>query len=111
MRDLARRMLVEVVDEPPGCDLRICPRTLRYPHPQRVTGAALAEALQVHAANEPADRLREPWGEQNANSGARSFRRAWPASGRHVLASSVGQSGWPDAVAPPSSRVGYWIRT
>ena len=35
--------------------------------PSGFTVAALAEAMQMHAANEQADRLREPWGEQNAH--------------------------------------------
>ena len=32
------------------------------PHPIGITVAALAEAMQVHAANESADRIREPLG-------------------------------------------------
>ncbi len=68
MRDLARRMLVEVVNEPPGWDLVDLPGTSPMPLiPIGVTVAALAEAMQVHAANEPADRLREPWGAQVAD--------------------------------------------
>ena len=37
--------------------------------PIEITVAALAEAMQVRAANEPADRLRAPW-EQNGRVGA-----------------------------------------
>ena len=65
VRDPARRMLVEVVNEPPGCDLVDLPGTTPMPLIPIGSVAALAEAMQVHAANEPADR-REPWGEQNA---------------------------------------------
>ena len=73
MRDLARRMLVEVVNEPPGWDLVDLPGTSPTPLiPIGVTVAALAEAMPVHAANEPADRLREPWGEQNAEYGTQA---------------------------------------
>ena len=52
---------------PPGCDLVDLPGTTPMPLISiGITVAALAEAMQVHAANEPADRVREPWDEQNA---------------------------------------------
>jgi hypothetical protein len=69
MPDLARRTLFELVNELPGWDLVDLPGTTPMPLiPIGVTVAALAEAMEVYAANEPADRLREPWGEQNAES-------------------------------------------
>ena len=58
VRDLARRMLFEFVDEQPGADLLELPRTV--PLARALAGimvAALAEAMQVRAANEPPDRL------------------------------------------------------
>jgi hypothetical protein len=58
VKDLARRMLFEFVDEQPGADLMQVPRTT--PLTLVLVGtivAALAEAMQVLAANEPSDRL------------------------------------------------------
>ena len=58
VRDMARRMLFEFVAEQPGADLLEVPRTV--PVPLGLVGiivAALAEAMQVRAANEPSDRL------------------------------------------------------
>jgi hypothetical protein len=40
--------------------------------------------MQVHAADEPADRLREPWGEQNADYVRVGERRASSRSRRYV---------------------------
>ena len=52
---------------PPGCDLVDLPGTTPMPLISiGITVAALAEAMQVHAANESADRVREPWDDQNA---------------------------------------------
>lgn len=58
VKDVARRMLFEFVDEQPGADLLEVPRTI--PLALVLVGtivAALAEAMQVAAANEPSDRL------------------------------------------------------
>ena len=58
VRDMARRMLFEFAAEQPGADLLEVPRTV--PVPLAFAGmivAALAEAMQVRAANEPSDRL------------------------------------------------------
>jgi hypothetical protein len=58
VKDLARRMLFEFASEQPGADLLEAPRTV--PLPLVLVGvivAALAEAMQVRAANEPPDRL------------------------------------------------------
>ena len=60
IKDMARRMLFEVAGERPGADLMEAPRTV--PLPLALVGiivAALAEAMQVRAANEPPDHLRE----------------------------------------------------
>ena len=57
-KDMARRMLFEVASERPGADLMEAPRTV--PLPLALVGiavAALAEAMQVRAANEPPDHL------------------------------------------------------
>ena len=60
IKDMARRMLFEVVGERPGADLMEAPRTVPLPLALvGVTVAALAEAMQVRAANEPSDRLRD----------------------------------------------------
>ena len=58
IKDMARRMLFEVADERPGADLMEAPRTV--PLPLALVGttvAALAEAMQVRAANEPPGHL------------------------------------------------------
>jgi hypothetical protein len=58
VRNMARLMLFEFAAEQPGADLLEVPRTV--PVPIVFVGiivAALAEAMQVRAANEPSDRL------------------------------------------------------
>jgi hypothetical protein len=58
IKDMARRMLFEVAGERPGADLMEAPRTV--PLPLALVGiavAALAEAMQVRAANEPPGHL------------------------------------------------------
>jgi hypothetical protein len=56
--DMARRMLFEVAGERPGADLMEAPRTVPLPLSLvGITVAALAEAMQVRAANEPPDHL------------------------------------------------------
>jgi hypothetical protein len=58
IKDMARRMLFEVVDERPGADLMEAPRTVPLSLALvGITVAALAEAMQVRAANEPPDHL------------------------------------------------------
>ena len=60
IKDMARRMLFEVAGERPGADLMEAPRTVPLPLALvGITVAALAEAMQVRAANEPPDRLRD----------------------------------------------------
>ena len=58
IKDMARRMLFEVAGERPGADLMEAPRTVPLPLALvGITVAALAEAIQVRAANEPPGRL------------------------------------------------------
>lgn len=58
VREMARSMLFEVVDEQPGADLLALPRTVALPggHVGMVV-AALAESMQIAAVNEPPDQL------------------------------------------------------
>ena len=58
IKDMARRMLFQVAGERPGADLMEAPRTVPLPLALvGITVAALAEAMQVRAANEPPDHL------------------------------------------------------
>jgi hypothetical protein len=58
IRKMARRMLFEFADEQPGADLMSVPRTVPLaPALVGIIVAALAEAMQVRAANESPDRL------------------------------------------------------
>jgi len=58
IKDMARRMLFEVAGERPGADLLEAPRTVPLPLALvGITVAALAEAMQVRAANEPPGHL------------------------------------------------------
>ena len=58
IKDMARRMLFEVAGERPGADLMEAPRTVPLPLALvGITIAALAEAMQVRAANEPPGHL------------------------------------------------------
>ena len=58
IKGMARRMLFQVAGERPGADLMEAPRTVPLPMALvGITVAALAEAMQVRAANEPPDHL------------------------------------------------------
>jgi hypothetical protein len=58
IKDMARRMLFEIACERPGADLMEAPRTVPLPLALvGITVAALAEAMQIRAANEPPDHL------------------------------------------------------
>ena len=58
IKDMARRMLFQVAGERPGADLMGAPRTVPLPLALvGITVAALAEAMQVRAANEPPGHL------------------------------------------------------
>ena len=57
IKDMARRMLFEFSGEQPGADLMEVPRTIPLaPGLAGIIVSALAEAMQVLAANEPPDR-------------------------------------------------------
>ena len=57
IKDMARRTLFEVAGERPGAELMEAPRTVPLPLALvGITVAALAEAMQVRAANEKGDR-------------------------------------------------------
>jgi hypothetical protein len=58
IKEMARRMLFEIAAERPGADLFEAPRTVPLPLALvGITVAALAEAVQVRAANEPPEHL------------------------------------------------------
>jgi hypothetical protein len=58
IKNMARRMLFEFAGERPGADLMEAPRTVPLSLALvGITVAALAEAMQVRAANEPSDHL------------------------------------------------------
>ena len=58
IKDMAWRMLFQVAGERPGADLMEAPRTVPLPLALvGITVAALAEAMQVRAANEPPGHL------------------------------------------------------
>ena len=58
IKDMARQMLFQIAGERPGADLMEAPRTVPLPLALvGITVAALAEAMQVRAANEPPDHL------------------------------------------------------
>ena len=60
IKDVARRMLFEIASERPGADLIEAPWTVPLSLALvGITVAALAEAMQVRAANEPPDHLRD----------------------------------------------------
>src|SRR5258708_30665899 len=60
IKDMARRMLFEGAGERPGADLKEAPRTVPLPLALvGITVAALAEATQARAANEPPDHPRD----------------------------------------------------
>ena len=85
IRNLARRMLFEFAGEQPGADLLEVPRTVRLP--AVLAGmiiAALAEAMQVRAANEPSDRLGDV---------VATYGQALSAFGQVIAAAAPGQGG------------------
>lgn len=58
IKDMARRMLLEVAGERPGTGLMEAPGTVPLPPVlMGITVAARAEAMQLGAANEPSDHL------------------------------------------------------
>lgn len=93
IRDMARRMLFEFAGEQPGADLMEVPRTV--PVTLVFAGtvvAALAEAMQVRAANEPSDGL----GDLVATYG-----QTLSAFGQVTAAAAPGQAGDPAGIMFP----------
>src|SRR5229473_1253697 len=90
IKDMARRMLFEVAGERPGADLMEAPRTV--PLPLALVGiavAALAEAMQVRAANEPPDHLGDV---------ITTYAQTLSGLGQITAAAAPEQAGW------------YWFR-
>ena len=103
IKDMARRMLFEVAGERPGADLMEAPRTVPLPLALvGITVAALAEAMQVRAANEPPDHLGDviTTYAQNAVRARADHRRRRAGAGRQP-----GRDPVPAGVAAPCGQV------
>jgi hypothetical protein len=93
VKDMARRMLFEVAGEQPGADLMEAPRTVRLPLALvGVTVAALAEAMQVRAANEPPDHLGDV---------ITTYAQALSGFGQITAGAAAGQAGGPAGILFP----------
>lgn len=95
VKNIARRMLFEFVDEQPGADLMKVPRTI--PLALVLAGvivAALAEAMQVVAANEPSDRLGDV---------VLTYGQALSGFGQIIAAAAPGQAGDPAEIMFPAA--------
>jgi hypothetical protein len=93
VKDMARRMLFEVAGEQPGADLMEAPRTVVLPLALvGVTVAALAEAMQVRAANEPPDHLRDV---------ITTYAQALSGFGQITAGAAAGQAGDPAGILFP----------
>lgn len=93
VRDMARRMLFEFAGEQPGADLMEVPRTVRLARAFAGTViAALAEAMQVRAANEPSDGL---------GGVVAAYGQALSAFGQVIAAAAPGQAGDPGGIMFP----------
>lgn len=93
VRDMARRMLFEFAGEQPGADLMEVPRTV--PLARVFAGviiAALAEAMQVRAANELPDRLGDV---------VATYGQALSAFGQVIAAPAPGRAGDPAGIMFP----------
>lgn len=93
VRDMARGMLFEFAGEQPGADLMEVPRTV--PLARVFAGviiAALAEAMQVRAANESPDRLGDV---------VATYGQALSAFGQVIAAPAPGQAGDPAGIMFP----------
>ena len=103
VKGMARRMMFEVADERPGADLLEAPRTVPLPLALvGITVAALAEAMQVRAANEPPGHLRDviTTYAQNAVRARADHRRRRVRAGRRPSRDLV-----PAGVAAPGGPV------
>jgi hypothetical protein len=93
VRDMARRVLFEFVAEQPGADLLAAPRTvLVLLDFVGIIVAALAEAMQVRAANEPPDRL---------GGVVATYGQVLSGLGQITAEAASGQAGNPAAVMFP----------
>lgn len=93
IKDMARRMLFEVAGERPGADLMEAPRTVRLPLALvGVTVAALAEAMQVRAANEPPAHLGDV---------ITTYAQALSGFGQITAGAAPGQAGDPAGILFP----------
>jgi hypothetical protein len=95
IRDVARRMLFEFAGEQPGADLMEVPRTV--PLTRVLLGiviAALAEAMQVRAANEPPDRLGDV---------VATYGQTLSGLGQITAAAAPGQAGDPAGIMFPAA--------
>ena len=103
IKDMARRMLFEVAGERPGADLMEAPRTVPLPLALvGITVAALAEAMQVRAANEPPAHL----GDVITTYAQTLFRvRAGHRRRRGGAGRQPGRSPVPAGVAAPCGQV------
>ena len=95
IKDMARRMLFEVAGEQPGADLMEAPRTVPLPLALvGITVAALAEAMQVRAANEPPEHLGEV---------ITTYAQALSGFGQITAGAAPGQAGDPaEILFPPA---------
>jgi len=92
VKDMARQMLFDIADERPGADLLEAPRTVPVPLVLvGITVAALAEAMQIRAANEPTDHLRDV---------ITTYAQALSGLGQ-ITAAAPGQAGNPAAILFP----------
>ena len=93
VKDMARRMLFEVAGEQPGADLMEAPRTVLLPLALvGITVAALAEALQVRAANEPPAHLGDV---------ITTFAQVLSGFGQITAGAAAGQAGDPAGILFP----------
>ena len=95
VKDMARRMLFEVAGERPGADLMEAPRTVRLPLALvGITVAALAEAMQVRAANEPPGHLGDV---------ITTYAQTLSGFGQITAGAAAGQAGAPaEILFPPA---------
>ena len=95
IKDMARRLLFEFVHEQPGADLLEAPRTVSLPPVLvGIIVAALAEAMQVRAANEPPDRLGDV---------VATYGQTLSGLGQITAAAAPGQAGDPaEIMFPPA---------
>jgi hypothetical protein len=93
IKDMARRMLSGVAGERPGADLMEAPRTVPLPLALvGITVTALAEAMQVRAANEPPGHLGDV---------ITTYAQTLSGLGQITAAAAPGQAGHPAGILVP----------